>query len=88
MKEPRGNGIPCSMTYPKAKKEYRCHWCGEDIEKGEIHCHLKGHWEGDWQDWRMHKLCYEEKDEEISEGFEPFVNERTTLIPGERKSNP
>ena len=81
MSEPRGgNSIPCDISFIKARKIYRCHWCDEDIEKDETHAHCRGHWNGDWQDWRMHSLCYDQNDEEISEGFEPFINERPKSI--------
>ena len=76
MSEPKGTGIPCQVTIVKAQKQYQCRWCGEEIKKGEKHCRCTGHWEGDWQDWRMHSECYERNAEYISEGFDPFENER------------
>jgi len=76
MGEPRGTGIPCDIKTIKARKEYKCHWCSEEIGKGEIHKHCTGHWQGDWQDWRMHTECFKVNDEEIADGFEPFENER------------
>ncbi len=67
-----------NYTYPKAAKDYRCEWCGETILKGEKHTHGSGAWEGDWQNWRMHNECFEIGllNEEITDGFSPFENER------------
>ncbi len=88
MNEPRYTGIPCSYTEPKARKEYKCHWCSEIILKHEKHYHLKGHWQGDWQDWRMHTLCYDRNSDEISDGFEPFENERVPQPPPHAEKEP
>jgi len=67
-----------NYTYPIARKEHRCEWCGEPIPKGEKHIHGSGVWEGDWQNWRMHNECHEIGllNDEITDGFSPFENER------------
>lgn len=83
MKEPRGKGIPCEVKTRKARKNYKCCWCGEEIEKGESHQHCTGHWEGDWQNWRMHTECFNVNEEEIGDGFESFTNERPNPKPKE-----
>lgn len=36
---------------------HRCVACYYFIPKGEEHYHFKGMWEGEWQDWRMHREC-------------------------------
>lgn len=76
MKQPKGGDIPCQDFERKARKEHRCHWCGEKIRVGEKHYQCKGHWEGDWQDWRMHKLCLDRNRKYIAEGFEPYEYDR------------
>jgi hypothetical protein len=57
--------------YPKANKEHKCIWCGEGILKGEVHYQFKGKWEGEWQNWRMHKECIDaaNKTDELREGI-------------------
>ena len=64
-------------SWPKGRKEYRCEWCGEKILKDEIHAHFVGKWEGEFQDWRVHREC--EKDMhsiDLQDGFTPYGNER------------
>jgi hypothetical protein len=64
---------------PKARKIYVCGWCGEIILKAERHTHFKGSWQGEWQDWRMHKECNDalvEDGEIIPEGFIPRIGKR------------
>lgn len=46
-----------SETWPKARKEYQCVWCGEKILIGEIHCYRAYTMEGQFQRDRMHKEC-------------------------------
>lgn len=49
--------ILLSETFPKARKEYKCIWCGEAIVKGEKHSHLASKYEGSFQDQRWHSDC-------------------------------
>ncbi|MEK6860586.1 MAG: hypothetical protein AABY07_01325 [Nanoarchaeota archaeon] len=46
-------------TYPAAKKEYRCQWCGETIKIKEIHVKQVCVYDGDFQSNRLHSECYE-----------------------------
>ncbi len=64
--------------WPVAAKDHRCEWCGETITKGEKHAHYKGKWEGEFQDWRMHRECNEDADnsDELQDGFTPYDHER------------
>ena len=64
------------VTLPVARKQHRCEWCGEAIEKGEKHAKYVGMFEGDFQSWRMHQECSGWNTEAISEGFTPYENER------------
>lgn len=45
------------QSQPKARKVYRCTWCGEDILKGEKHHYNVGNYEGDFQESRYHDDC-------------------------------
>jgi hypothetical protein len=64
--------------WPVARKDHRCVWCGESIQKGNKHAHFSGKWDGEFQDWRMHRECYEDADisDELHEGFMPHEHER------------
>ncbi len=46
--------------FVKGSKPYQCEACGAQIPIGEKHWHQTGMWEGDWQDWRAHKECYDD----------------------------
>jgi hypothetical protein len=67
-------------THPRARRDYRCEWCGEKIFTGEIHFKFAGVWEGDFQNYRMHLECEKALNFEsnYNEGFTPFDNERPT----------
>lgn len=61
------------MTTPKAAKDHRCAWCGEDILKGTQYKRFRGRWDGDWQNWGMHIECFGEHD---GEEFDLYAGER------------
>ncbi len=46
-----------SKTKPKARKEYRCIWCFEKIQRGEIHTHEVSKYDGRLQSHRWHPEC-------------------------------
>ncbi len=64
-----------STSRPKAQKEYGCEWCGQRIEKGEVHFQRSYHWEGEFTNGRMHLECEAEMNkaprDEIAEGWIP-----------------
>jgi len=62
--------------FPVGRKDYRCEWCGERINAGELHPQFVGQWEGEFQSWRMHSECLAWNSESIAEGFTPYENER------------
>lgn len=65
-------------TWPVARKDHRCEWCGETIPKAEKHAHFVGKWDGEFQNWRMHNECYTESNDnhELEDGFTPYEHER------------
>ena len=48
--------------YPTAAKDHRCEYCYGRIPKGEEHVHFTGVYEGEWQNWRMHRECSDDFD--------------------------
>lgn len=45
------------LSYPVARKVYKCQHCLENIGIGERHRKFVGEWEGDFQSWRVHEVC-------------------------------
>lgn len=41
----------------RPKKIHRCEWCHQQIVIGESHLQFIGHWEGEFQNWRVHHEC-------------------------------
>jgi len=59
-------------TEVRAAKPHWCVWCGNvRIVKGELHLRYVGKFEGDFQDWRIHKECADvlRKTCEADEGY-------------------
>jgi hypothetical protein len=56
-----------SETSPKARKQYRCVWCGERINVGERHAHERSIFDGEFQNHRFHHECIDAMREEASE---------------------
>lgn len=63
------------LTTPKARKEYRCEWCYEKIQIGEIHVNRVYIADGDFGSGRMHDECFEASGkadhEDVCEGWIP-----------------
>lgn len=70
-----------AYTWPKARKQYSCEWCGEHILLGEVHAHFIGKWEGEFQDWRVHRECHGDMDLncDLQDGFTPYDHERPKI---------
>lgn len=45
------------LTYPKAKKEYKCEWCAKKITIGEKHMYRSYIFCGEFNSGRMHLEC-------------------------------
>lgn len=41
----------------KPIKPHKCEWCHQPILVGESHLKFVGHWEGEFQNWRIHHEC-------------------------------
>lgn len=47
-----------TTTHQTAARRHDCLMCGQLIEKGEKYARVKGKWEGEWQNWGAHEVCY------------------------------
>lgn len=79
-----------SETFPVARKQHRCIWCGEAIPVGMKHRREKSVFDGNMQDFRWHDECAQAQQDEIratgEPEFEAYQNERP-LQSGERKDD-
>ena len=51
------SGFTCSTLVTKARKQRRCHWCGERIEIGQSYVRIAGQWDGDFGVSSWHPEC-------------------------------
>lgn len=51
------------------RKPHRCDGCGAIIPKGESQYNYRGKYGGEWQNWRMHKECFDAWDADDSGEF-------------------
>ena len=51
------------------RKQYRCAGCQAPIPRGEKHWHYTGRWQGDWQNWRMHRECWQAHCANVNSGW-------------------
>jgi hypothetical protein len=56
-----------SETQPKARKAYRCVWCGYRIPEGERHVHERSIFDGEFQNHRWHPECLDAMREQARE---------------------
>lgn len=70
-------------TFPVARKDHKCIWCGQIIIKGEKHRHEKSVYDG-IQDHRWHLECNKAANDyfrkEHEEEFAPYENKRPAKI--------
>lgn len=76
-----------SESFPVARKQHRCIWCGEAILPGEKYRSERSVFEGDMQNHKWHLECDEAATAEWSEGadaeFSPHDNERPAKAQGQ-----
>lgn len=61
-----------------ARKNHRCTYCGEGIEKGENYTYQKGNWNGRWFESKMHEECFFDLCENGDGEYTLFSNDRPT----------
>lgn len=59
-----------SQSYPIARKEHICEWCGEKIEKGEKYYRYVGFYDGNFQNTPLHLECAEAMDKHLKEDMD------------------
>lgn len=71
-----------SETFPVARKQHRCIWCGELILPGEKYRHERSVYDGQMQDHKWHPECAEDQQRDGRETgeweFIPHSAERPT----------
>ena len=63
----------------KARKQHKCIWCGESINKGDSYQHEKSIYDGRFQNHHWHIECDSDAYEYFKYGdteFSPYSNER------------
>lgn len=70
--------VTFSESEPVARKDHRCHWCGEAIPKGARYWLWRGVFDHAAQTTKMHLECRRAASEssDLDTGFLPYVNER------------
>jgi hypothetical protein len=67
-------------SFPVARKQHRCIWCGEPILRGEKYRHERSVYDGEMQDHKWHLECDAAFAEELKYDptgeFSPHDNER------------
>lgn len=62
-----------SESWPVAKKQHRCIWCGEPVLVGEKYRREKSVYCGEMQNFAWHHECDDEAKEEFLHGDNEFV---------------
>jgi hypothetical protein len=69
-----------SETFPVARKQHRCIWCGQPIPVGEKYRNERSVYDGEMQAHHWHQECAAAQQAEGSEygewEFSPYDNER------------
>lgn len=68
-----------SETTPRAVKEHRCIWCGEQIAVGNLYVRERSVYDGHMQNFAWHRECRRDSQKHFTsyeEEFEPFENTR------------
>ena len=68
-----------SESWPIARKQHRCIWCGQHIEAGEKYRRERSVYDGDMQNHKWHQECNAAAAEYFRQGedeFSPHENER------------
>jgi hypothetical protein len=67
-----------SETYPVARKDHRCIWCGQKIAKGEKYTAERSVFDREIQNHHWHPECLKDARDANDDTFEfePYGNER------------
>lgn len=68
-----------SETQPIARKDHRCIWCGQKIEKGTKYVSERSVFDGDMQNHHWHEECLaycREVNDDCEYEFAPYSEER------------
>lgn len=71
-----------SLTYPVARKDHRCIWCGQKIAKGEGYMNERSVFDGDMQNHHWHPECWKDShtnNDEPEWEFTPYSYERPVV---------
>lgn len=71
-----------SDSWPTARKEHRCIWCGDPIKVGQTYRKEQSIFDGQFQHHKWHKECDEESCEYFAGGheeFSPYENPRPLI---------
>jgi len=60
----------------KARKDHRCIYCGELINKNDTYTFQKGNYEGRWFESKMHPECFDDLCEWGDGEYTPYSNTR------------
>jgi hypothetical protein len=66
----------------KARKDHRCSYCGETINKGRAYTFQKGNWDGRWFESKMHDECFNDMCENGDGEYTLYSNERPQVEGG------
>jgi len=75
-----------SSSRPIARKDHRCIWCGQKIEKGTKYRSEQSVFDGEFQNHHWHEECDRAAQEYFRYGeeeFEPYGNERPVVLRAE-----
>jgi len=73
-------------THPRARRDYQCIWCGQQIESGLQHVHEISSYCEQFQNHRWHMECADSAYRAYCDGlreFFAFVNDRPFIFFGE-----
>ena len=82
------------ITKPKARKEYRCDWCGQTIKVGEVYGRQTLSNNGEIYEWKNHIRCskiatklrmFDECDEGLDDDhFQEWIGEEFKELKGNK----
>lgn len=59
-----------------ARKDHKCSYCGEAINKGDTYQYQDGNWDGQWFKSKMHHECFADMCESGDGEYSVYGHER------------